>query len=271
MPDKIRLDQLSKEELQKLEEELLNRQKQGLNQQIDEVADSIYVATPVSVPEFIESPEFMGIRNVYPGIMDLLIRVDSDDIHEFYLNIGKGSGKSVFCSLILARENYKDLNLKNPQRYYNQMDDSPIVSLNMSLSEKHAKRILFRYYLTYLKKAKWFREKYERVGSEVHFAHNVMGVCGHSRSTSFLGYNTRVGVCDEADWFMSDDNKDQATEIFDVMMDSAKTRYIDKYKIGAISASGEPTGFMATRYKQVKEDSLRLHAEAQIPIEQGGM
>ena len=63
---------------------------------------------PVSVREFIDSKDYLNMGNeIYPQIKELLSDVTSSrDYRTCYLEIGRDSGKSVFCSLLLVYRTY---------------------------------------------------------------------------------------------------------------------------------------------------------------------
>ena len=219
----------------------------------------------VDMEEFVLSSEYLNCQTVYPKVMDILWELDKPEIREAYLALGKGSGKSFISSIMKARMIYKLLCLKNPQLFFGKADGSQLLTLNLSVSRDQARDVIFGSFLNMVKASKWFEGKFKERTHSVEFPNNIFAFSGHSKSTSWLGYNTILGILDEASWHLDNNERSVADELYSTLIGSCKTRFPWAYKIIVISSVREYDDFLLSKIDYVKEKGEHLEVGEDRP------
>jgi hypothetical protein len=250
------------EKEQKYLNKILEEQRIGSLTTFKNLVNSVYEEIPVDMDEFISSKDYLNIRTfgngvdsgIYPKIKDILWEIDKPEIREAYLCMGRGSGKSYFCSILLARSVYRLMCLRNPQQYLGLSSGSPIYTMNLSVNQEQAKKVIFSELLERLNGCKWFWNKYKARVFDVEFPKNIFALSGHSSSRAFLGYNVISGVLDEASHFLDNAYRCVAQELLDAIKGSMLTRFPHDYKLVVISSPLDPGDVMIEWVNSVKKD-----------------
>ena len=229
----------------------------------------------VDMHEFITSPEYMDLsRDISEANLQLLCHIDSPEIREAWLILGKGSGKSFNSSIYQCRGIWRTAMLKDPQRYSNLAVGTHIYFLNMATNQVQARDIVFTDFIEKLKHSKCFFEVstaldvnkidghrvpyYVDTKDRIIFPKNIIGICGHSKSEAWLGYNTKQGILDEADWFVDNSNRSKAYEVYNALLGSCRTRFPEHYKIIVITSPKSTESFAVRNMRQIANDGEKV-------------
>lgn len=209
-----------------------------------------YEHKPVGVREFITSEKYLNSgKRCWPAVLQDLENIFNaeptsgklSNYREAVFDMGIGSGKSYRVAFAFAYAAYRLLCYKSPQSQFDDMaPDSTIAIMNMSLSEKQAKKIVFGETMAIVRNSPWFRAHAmpdPNVRSELRFPKNVVIFPGSSSETAPLGYNIYLCNMDEASFYTENDEKDVAKEIYDAMYGRVTSRFGDA---GLIIASSSP-------------------------------
>lgn len=229
--------------------------------------NDLFEEVPVSIQEFIESPDFLnlkwdGRRGCRPKIMEIAKKLVDPDVREAMVIIGKGSGKDFIASIVHLYGIYYCLCLHSPQTYYGLAPNSPIYFVNVARNETQAKNVFFKEFIGHLTNCPWFAGKYSEPGAlTVQFIKNIMALSGNSQAFAWLGYNTLQWVGDELAFFLEKENasadEDEGTlsraeECWEAAFGSGKTRYPKHYKMIGITTPRFDDDFVMKKFNELK-------------------
>lgn len=221
----------------------------------DQAHEDTWKADPIPLRDFIEQPAYLNLAGrVYPELMKLAEEVHRPEVREAYLSMGKGSGKSTLCGILMARWVYELIGChRNPQTNFGLLPDSTLTILNVSTSKEQAKRVVFASFMARIKNSPWFVGRYEEYVTHCVFPGNIQVVCGHSGSTSFLGFDTIAAIMDETSWMLDTSHRSVAANIYDMLIGSLKTRFPRSYKLIEISSPRTTEDFLTQQVNWVKK------------------
>ncbi len=262
------------EQEQKYLDKILYEQNHGSQDTFKHLVNAVYEEMPVDMDEFISSKDYLNLKTfgpnvdsgIYPKIKDILWEIDQPNIREAYLCMGRGSGKSYFCSILLARSVYRLMCLRNPQQYLRLSPGSPIYAINLSVNQEQAKKVIFSELVERLNGSKWFEKKYKARVFDVEFPKNITALSGHSSSRAFLGYNIVSGVLDEASHFLDNAYRCVAQELLDAIKGSMLTRFPHDYKLVVISSPLDPGDVMIEWINDVKKNGQPFQLRESVNV-----
>lgn len=210
-----------------------------------------------SVVNHIFTPDYQDIRT---------------DINEIMLKWAEGSGKNFTCSRTLAYVVYWLLSLRDPQGYLGVGKNTPIVLVNVSFREEHAKGIFFKQFVECIKHVinpltgrNWFEEQGMdlREGKDIQtrkvlFPYNIEAVAENSVHYTAEGKNVLVAVFDEIAEF----RYDRAKLLYNNLKNTAFSRFPYHYKIISISYPRDPYDYFTQMYDAV--DSLPVEERSKV-------
>ena len=262
--------------MQLKENDLLNNFSTELQRRINLFSsEGEYETERVNMDTFVTSPDYMDLGDdISKANLQLLKHIDNPTIREAWLILGKGSGKSFNSSIYQCRGVWETCILKNPQKYSKLAVGTNIYFLNMATNQIQARDVVFADFIEKLNHSKCFHEVksaleltklrghsvpyYYDTKDRILFPKNIISVCGHSKSEAWLGYNTKQGILDEADWFVDNMNKSKAHDIYNSLLGSCKTRFPDHYKIIVITSPKSTESFAV---RQMRDISLNGRKE----------
>ena len=161
---------------------------------------------PVSIREFIESPEYLGDTSVYPANLEALeqlnnphgVRVGSC-YTEAVIAGGIGVGKSTIAILSLAYQIYVLSCLRSPQRLFDLSEKSEVVFVVQAPTERLAKAVGYSRMRELVLQSPYFKgfAPDKRVKSELRFPNGVVLRPLSGSDTAALGQNVLGGLLDE--------------------------------------------------------------------------
>lgn len=260
--DDQEIDKLSERERKVLRKLLDESHDDGRPMSYGHLLNQVYSEIPVGPWEFIESKKYLNLKeNIYNRIKYIFAEADPPDVNEVWLCMGRGGGKSSISSLMAARAMYRLYCLKNPQKYYNLIPGTDISCINLSVGEKQAKNVVFKAIREVVSRSPWFQGKYDSpiLGQEIKFsAKNIVAYSGHSGSAAWLGYNTLIGILDEADKFVDKNEQSVAQQLYATLKGALETRWERDWKIVVISSPDSSTGFLMSHIDKMREDAVYL-------------
>ena len=148
-----------------------------------------------------------------------------------------------------------------------------IYFLNMATNQIQARDVVFADFIEKLNHSKCFHEVknalelseikghsvpyYYDTKDRILFPKNIISVCGHSKSEAWLGYNTKQGILDEADWFVDNMNKSKAYDIYTSLLGSCKTRFPEHYKIIVITSPKSTESFAVRQMRDIAQNGTK--------------
>lgn len=182
----------------------------------------------VSIRTFIDDKRYLGIGDTtYPRVKDICEQIVEGKYVEAVEVAGIGAGKSYSAEILACYYTYHLLCLRNPREFYNLSQDKPITIMNMGINSTQAWEVVFTGIKSLIEKSPFFSELEPRIlGTSIRFEkEGVLLMSGNSKSTTPLGYNVFFSVLDEAAFYMDNDNKSVAEEIYNSLQRRIVSRF----------------------------------------------
>lgn len=172
MTDKNITNDLNKEELEILEK-ILSDLQNGDTQSFDELWQEDFEEIPVSIDEFLEKDEYLGVatnngKSIYPFWRKELHKIFEPDskITECIFSGSIGIGKSTIAIVGMAYILYNVLCLKSPQRYYGLQEGDAIVFSFFNATLRMSETTGYLKFNTYLLSSTWFLKHGTKSGTK---------------------------------------------------------------------------------------------------------
>ena len=170
-------------------------------------AAELLIRYPVSIREFIESPEFLNDTSVYPANMEALEELNNADglrIGSAYVEAviagSIGVGKSTIAVLSLLYQIYLLSCLRSPQWLFDLSAKSEVVFVVQAPTERLAKAVGYSRIRELVLQSPYFTRHHKpdkRVKSELRFPSGVILRSLSGSDTAALGQNVLGGLLDE--------------------------------------------------------------------------
>jgi hypothetical protein len=222
----------------------------------------IYEVEPVDIKTFIQSEDYLNIKDFSPSEAQMELFNSADDftngIKNYVVWVGKGGGKDASIRIMFLRLVYRLLCMYSPHKFFNMPSYETLSFLNVASSAEQAASVFFEPLKEILKKAgpKAFRDfgfkpTTDVFDKEVNFPKNIVIYSGNSEADSMEGKNLLVAVADEIDGT----SFKRPDKMWSMMNSSSQSRFTGKQKIFAIS-------YM--RYSDSNGMIKKLHEEHQM-------
>lgn len=233
--------------------------------------------------EFVTHPEHMNfppLSDRQKAAADYMLGTDPRRTFDIKRTLavlvwGKGGGKDTISVLIQLYLVYLLLNLRNPQRFLAQPDQSSIDMYNIACAREQAETVYFQILKSFVTQWRWLRENWDCVingrwftsqtekeidwlnkvtitNDAIIFPKNIRCFSGSSESSSLEGKNILCYVLDEADDFKQESENRSADKIFRTMSSSANSRFRGKQKGFIISWPRSKDGFILKLYERTQ-------------------
>lgn len=210
---------------------------------------------PVSIRTFIEDPYFLGIgEETYPEIKNICEEIVEGNYLEAVEVAGIGSGKSFSSEIMCCYSAYLLLCMRNPHKYYGLAPDKDIVIMNMGINATQALEVVFNGIKGLMEKSPFFQEfSPKMISGRIEFeANKVKLISGNSKSTTPLGYNIFAAVLDEAAFYLDNDNKSVAEDIYTGLQRRVVSRFGNDGLVMVISSPRYKGDFIMKKLKESK-------------------
>lgn len=264
---------IDKERLAKLMEMASPEQRDAVLKALDDyhkgslkfynrLEEGAYEEREAPIDEFLFSKEYLyqSRQILFPRIIDLIVAIDDPTIRKAYVVAGKGSGKSSFSSIVLARQVHRLVKrLRDPSAYFRLIPDSLIGVVNMSLNADQAKNVMFRKFWQLIVKAKCFQQPdgspiFRKVERHIEFPKSVHALSGHSNYRAYFGYDVFAAILDEFSWYNDTKKRSVSEEVHQGVASSMETRFPDDHKLVAISSPQAKSDSLCRRVEEVVKD-----------------
>lgn len=174
---------------------------------------------PVSIDEFVESPEFLGGHmEVWPGLMPDLREINADQligesaITEVLLGGATGTGKTAVSTVTQAYQLYFLCCFDWPQQLFGLSRATPIVFMFASVSSTVTNRVIYKPFRDLFLGMK-FTQKYieynKQLESSLVLGQNIMVVPALASVQSMVGQAVISGILDEVNFMARVENSKQ--------------------------------------------------------------
>jgi len=275
------LDSIKKEvadltdEERKVLEIMLAEASEGSVDLVEALENVKYKTVQVGIREWLSNDYFLGSlsRKIYPKLKDDLVELFEGDYFLGIMTGAIGTGKSTWGSIVLIRLLYELSCLNNPQASLSLTEDSVISLINISVTVKLAKKVIFGPIVNILKESPYFKEQFPGhvTGSEIRFPNNIWLAPATSSDTSVLGLNVYGGIVDEGNFIEVVSKQQYAAlrkthklyshvdALFDAIVRRMKSRYMRKGgkvsgKLLILSSKKTRNDFIYRLLREFKDD-----------------
>jgi len=210
-----------------------------------------------SFREFVDNPYYLGIgEDVWEKIKEegekIWQGIIERKITEGVALWGIGSGKSFLAEVISCLFVHYLLCLENPHKFFKITTERPIAVVNMGTTATQAKNVIFVGIRKLIENSPFFQEyEPEILQTEIRFKKkNIALYCGNSQETMPIGLNVICGVLDEAAWYLDNEEKSIAENIYNTMKHRIVSRFPDFYFLFVISAPRYVEDFITRLYEK---------------------
>lgn len=209
-------------------------------------------------------------EDIYPEVRaegdEIVRRYWELGINEAILNWGIGSGKSLLAALMTLYFTHILLCYKDPHKHFKILNDKPIATINMGTSATQARNVVFTSMVNMISVSEWFQQfAYEPLGTEIRFFKHgiknakhhrqkpyISAYCGNSKETTPLGYNIFCAVLDEFAFYLDNDSKNIAMDIYAIIKNRITSRFGQAGFVLPISSSRYEGDAIDTLYEKNK-------------------
>lgn len=220
---------------------------------------------PVDFRTFIEDPQYLDQKKeAYENVKKMGAEITEGGYMEVIIKAGIGTGKSYFVAALICYAAHLLLCFKDPHGYFGLSRDKPITCVNMSINEKQAKRVIFSSVRSFISKSPWFK-KFQRtvLKTSIFLDHEAIELmCGNSTENSAIGLNLFMGVIDEAAFFIDNDEKSGADDLWEMIVNRISSRFGQCGMAVAISSSLHDEDFINKKF-----DESQKHPETMYGLE----
>lgn len=212
---------------------------------MEALEEFLFEEPDVPMEEFVMGKQYLTMPWVSKNLLEMLIAFDQAFVREAYFGIGKGAGKSFAASVTMARGIHQLLRMRDPQMFHMLGPGSKIAILNASTGREQAKDVVFNEFKQRIEHSPYFSKWGHKLGTRYGtFPKQIYAMAGTSAAVSALGYNTKIGVMDEASWMMDTNKRSVAKEVAEALLGSLETRFGYSYKFMAISSLRAETDWL---------------------------
>jgi hypothetical protein len=242
----------------------------GESEKLNQIVGDVYDEIPVDTEHFFSNRNYLGRAgaDLYPKLMDDLIRLFEGNYTEAVLSGAIGWGKSYLTQLIICRILYEVSCLKNPQWAYGLAENSTLFFPNISITETQAKRVIFGGIKEALRVSPYFREQFpfEMYSAEMKFPKNIL--LAAIAMSGALGMDVFSAAMDETNFMEVVESSrqargmryDQAEVIYASLARRMKSRFLKKGKLPGmlvmISSVHYSSDFTDRKKQEAKENPM---------------
>jgi len=239
-----------------------------------------FARQPVSVEEFICSPEYMGQADaVRPGVLRAINKIfQSNQYIEVVLSGSIGWGKNYTIDLSMGYFLYLLSCYHNPQIEFGLAPGSSIVLTFQSITLTLAKKVLFSSFREKIINSPYFKSVFPYDPSfttELHFPNNISVLPISGSDTSALGMNIIAACIDEINFMArsrksklaelrGEDEYDKAKELYLTILRRMKSRFLQSGgtlpgKLFLVSSANYPGDFTSQKEIEAKNNPTVLY------------
>ena len=214
---------------------------------------------------FIDSPKYLGIGEfIYPEIRKICNAIISGNFREVVMVAGIGGGKTTVLELLACYYAYELLCYWDAHRHFDLLSDKPITLINMGTTATQALDNAFTGIKSFILRSPFFMSHNPTIlaGSIKFPKENILMLSGNSKATTPLGYNIYYAGLDEAAFYMDNDKKSVAEEIYTALQRRIVSRFKNKGLALMISSPQYDGDFVMRKLddaKKVPDEIYSIH------------
>ena len=227
----------------------------------------IWKQPPVSFDTFIDAKEFLNAGDViYPNIRKIVNDILRGKYTEAVIVAGIGSGKTTSAELLACYLTHKLLCMRDLYSYYKLAKDKPIALINMGITATQALEVGFKGIVNFMKNSSWFMSfsPILHEGSIRFQPVNILLLSGNSKATTPLGYNVFYGFLDEAAFYLNNENKNVAEDIYSSLQRRVVSRFGYDGLVVLVSSPKYENDFIMKKLDEAKKSPDLIYG-IQIP------
>jgi len=213
-----------------------------------------------SFREFVDSPYYLGIGDdIYEKVKQegekIWDGIKKGKITEGIALWGIGSGKSILAEILSCLFVHYLLCIKEPHKFFGLTNDKPLAVVNMGITATQAANVIFAGIRKFIENSPFFQEHLPRITqTQIEFANkNIILYSGNSQETMPIGMNLIFLSLDEAAWYIDNENRSIAEEIYLTNKNRIVSRFGDRGFVFIISAVRYIDDFISRKYEKSLE------------------
>jgi len=221
----------------------------------------------VSFDTFLDDPRYLGIGGlVYPEVRRIGREIIEGDFKEAVVVAGIGGGKTLLSNLLSLYKTHELLCYRNPHRHFSLIRDKPITLMNMGTTATQALEVGFAGVRSNIERSPWFQRFSPHIlASNIRFLeHQILLVAGNSKATTPLGYNVFNATLDEAAFYLDNDKKQVAGEIYNSLQKRITSRFPGEGLLVMISSPQYVGDFVMQKLEEARKMPDLIYS-AQMP------
>lgn len=262
------IDSMNNEEMVEIVSIINELSDGGESERLNTIINEVYDEVPVDVETFFRHKDYLGRggADLYPQLMDDLIRLFNGNYTEVVLSGSIGWGKSYLTEMIMSRILYEVSCLRYPQWSYGQAENATLFFPNISINVTQAKKIIFGGIKEALRVSPYFRDQFpfEMYTEEIRFPKKI--VLGAIAMSGALGENVFSAAMDELNFMDVVESSrqarggkyDQAEVIYASLARRMKSRFLKRGKLPGmlimLSSVNYPNDFTERKKKEAEEN-----------------
>lgn len=232
----------------------------------------VWKTNPVDIDTFITSKDYLGQPPLSTRQRLAIVSILGNDPKRIFedrtlplesvLAWGKGSGKDLLVSYLVAYVSYVLLCMTDPHAYFGLAYDEPLDIVNIASNAQQARDVFFAKLSSRLRRPCFVAlcpsgKPPKVTKQQIIFEHiNLRLHSLHSANESWEGLNLLAWVMDEASAFRTEGGADNADKCYSTLRSSADTRFPSHRWIGAVISfpRKQANDFTLDKYKEAKDD-----------------
>lgn len=183
--------------------------------------------------------------------------VDKDNLYLWGdFTVTHNSGKSFSSEILGCYSAHHLLCLEDAHKNYHLGKDKKITLINMGINATQAQETVFTGIRSFIEKSPFFRGFNPKIleGSIEFQKEKILLTSGNSKSTTPLGYNIFFATLDEASFFLDNDNKSNAEEIYLALQRRIVSRFRNEGLLVMISSPRYVGDFIMKKLEESKKN-----------------
>lgn len=232
---------------------------------------AMYRWKPVGVEEFICSPEYLNKRQeIYPGVLEAAIELNSGSYVEAVMTGGIGSGKTTLALYTNAYQLYLLSCMRSPHRVYGLDPSSEILLIFQSITQRLAQGVDYQRFRNMIEGSPYFKSRFpfdRQLHSKLVFPNRIEVVPVSGTETAAIGQNVMGGLIDELNYMavvekskvaVDKGTYDQAILLYNSISRRRKSRFMENGKMPGIlclvSSKKYPGQFTDQKMAEAEKD-----------------
>lgn len=203
-----------------------------------------WLRTWIKEVNYVGKEEFIGFK------------VDGDELYlwEDFM-VTHNSGKSFSSQILACYAAHHLLCLRNAHKTYRLTRDKNIAIMNMGTSASQALEVVFTGIRSFIEATPFFQqfEPVIKATSITFKPQKIILVSGNSKATTPLGFNVFYAILDEAAFYMDNDNKSVAEEIYQSLQRRIVSRFGKEGLLMMISSPRYTEDFIMRKLSESRE------------------